>query len=375
MKRKAGKIIAAMLAATMLFGTVTVGAEELEVLDGEALSVEENATGEDTASLDEMINSEASLDADEAAFEDDAETASDDDLNASVDNATGRKKISKSAAGILKKSGGRKNKSYMYNKLSKKEKKLYDKIDKEINRILYSGGKFGKEKGTSYKITKPFYVAKADHNLFEKVYDIYKLDNPQAFFITIGLSAPADAKRSKYKYYARISDDTKTPAKIKERGESIAKNLDAYAKIVRKENGDYVKAYKILEILCNRLEQGGGNYPGLLDTVYGTRNKGYKESYAVTFTALARLSGLEAYTVLGDKDNQNCGHWVRVKINKKWYNVDPYKSDVVLDWEEDGVRGFNLRYFLKSDSTMKKDGEHTVYSKYNKFYPKAKKDY
>ncbi len=362
MMKKAGKIMAMFLATTMMLGTVTVGAEELGAVE---LITDLSETAVLEASGEETNN----ISGEEAAFDEQniGATQSDDSFN-------GANKISADAKKVFRKIGGRKNKSYMYKKLSKAEKKIYDNIDKEVNRILYDGEKLVKGKGSSYYYTKDFYVGKPEYDRFEKVYDIYKLDNPQAFFLSTGLSGPAKNKRSKYRHYASVWDDTKSAARIKSRGNSIAKNIKALAKVVNKEKSDYQKALKITELLCKRLESGG-QYPGLLDTLYKKRNKGYKESYAATYTAIARYCGLQAVTVLGDKDNQNCGHWVRVKIGSKWYNVDPFKSDNVLE-NEDYERGYNLKYFLKSDSTMKKDGDHAIHSKYKKFYPKTDtKDY
>lgn len=391
MKRKTVKIMAMLLAATMMLGTVTVGAEELEVVESESISVDEDASVQELSvdedvlvenpSFAEDTNNEAISDdgsfavfgsfADEAEMIDDSEAAGASDT--AVDKPNGAKKINNKAKKVFEKMGGKK-KSYMYKKLSKAEKKIYDYIDKEVSRLLYKGGETRKIKGKgSDRYTKEFYTEKfktggKQADKFYKVFDIYMLDNPQAFLL--GYKDQGVRKRTFF-CQASINEDMKTAARIKDRAEEIAKNIDADAKIIKKQSGDYNKVYKILEILCNRLEQGNGHlygFSGLHTTYYKKRKVGNDSSYATAFVALARVAGLEAYHVCGNK-----GDWVRVKVKGNWYNVDPKKCDNKIIDPDDFKRGFSLQFFLKNDADINSDKEHVVNSDFKKYYPKTNK--
>ena len=383
MKRKAGKIIALMLAAAMLFGTVSVCAEELEVLDLENISADTDAAVPELSDDDytnvETVSDDGleTLDGASAEFADDT-----DMVEAVADKSSGSNKsnkIKKSSADVFKKIRGGKNgkNKFMYNKLTKAEKKIYNKIEKETDRLLYKGGETIKHKGyNSYRYTKEFYTEKFknQNDQFRHVYEIYMVDNPQAFFLSEEKIA-STKKNGKFFCEARINNDTKTAKKIKDRGDEIAKNLEADAKIVRKQKSAYKKLYKIHELICTRLDDNSdyydGDIGGLHTTYYKKRRIADDYVYATTYVALARLSGFEAYHVYGD----SYGHvtdWVKIKLGKNWYNIDPDKCDVPLE-EGDYERGFSLKYFLKNDKDLDKDAveKHVIVPEFKKYYPKT----
>ena len=386
MKRKTVKIMALMLAATMVFGTVTVGAEELEIADNENISADEDSVAPEL-SLDEDVSVGDSSFADdmnnEAIVCEGPDTFSDEAADESVVESNGankNNKIKKSSAKVFKKIRGGKNgkNKFMYNKLTKAEKKIYDKIDKEVTRLLYNGGQTVKHKGyDSYRYTKEFYTEKFknQNDKFRHVYEIYMVDNPQAFFLSQENIASTKKNGKTFYCEARINNDTKTAKTIKDRGDEIAKNLEADAKIVGKEKSAYKKLYKIHEIICTRLENGSdfinGDFGGLHTSYYKNRKGGDDYVYSTAFVALARLCGFEAYHVYGD----SYGHvsdWVKIKLGKNWYNVDPDKCDVPLE-EGDYERGFSLKYFLKNDTDIDKDAveKHVIVPEFKKYYPKT----
>ncbi|MBR6158919.1 MAG: hypothetical protein IKQ40_01360 [Lachnospiraceae bacterium] len=368
MKRKAGKIIALMLAAAMMLGTVTVGAEELEAI--ELTDDLQDVTALETSPEEEdiILNDAGAFDENAAFDAADSSVIADDEADKAVDQTDKAKKISSDAKKVFQKIAGGK-KSPAYKALSKKEKKLYDSIDKEVKRILYDGGNLSK--GYYREVsTRTVYQGKNNPELFEKVNRVYKMNNPQAFFL-YELTGPLKTNNTCTMYYT-IGKDCNSTAKIRDRGNNVAANLKKAAQEVKKGKNDYQKAVNIMNLLCKRLKHGGfGEYTGktgLLATFYKNRKSAGNMDYAITFTALARLSGLEACEVPGGYSTGGfyCGDWNRVKVKGKWYNVDLERAD----WRDGSkIVDYNPDYFLKNDGTINKDKNHFVEKKYKKYLP------
>ena len=122
------------------------------------------------------------------------------------------------------------------------------------------------------------------------------------------------------------------------------------------------------------MEQGGdfinGDIGGLHTSYYKNRKSGDDYVYSTAYVALARLCGFEAYHVYGDS-NGSTTDWVKIKLGKNWYNIDPDKSDRPIEGV-DFECGYNLKYFLKNDKDIDYDNyKHVIVPEFKKYYPKT----
>ncbi|MCR5475240.1 MAG: hypothetical protein K6F28_08575 [Lachnospiraceae bacterium] len=369
MKRKTVKIMAAVLASAII---VTTFMEDAPIYAGELELTEETIETDGIPLTDESLESD--MGQQEVFVENtwDTDVAEDEAATSENGNASSKRlAIKSSSAKLFKKMAGS-GKSILYSKLTSEQKGIYKKIDKEISRILYKGGKLGECGGAPS--TKPIMIKK--HYSVEKlrfIVDVYMLDNPQAFFLK-----PVD---NGFSYgindgilQLQVLKDTDSPAKIKKKGDEIAKNLNADLKKIKRKKGDYNKAKKIQELLCARVSKNNDmERNSLLYTYSNSNNEAHYYAYAASFEALARLAGLNAYSLPGADGGSRKAVWNKIKAGGKWYNVDTYWDDFTQMQTSPACR---YDYFLKSDNTIKDVFRcHILDPKFSKFNKKSKKDY
>lgn len=266
-----------------------------------------------------------------------------------------------------------------YASLSKEERAFYDRIDSYVTRYLY----YGKEplRFDSCTVTEYISYGTLSYNEAMDVFRIYYMNNPQAFFLTLG--SLACSNRLAFAFLP----DADTPEEIESRADTIARNLKSIAGKVREEEDDYSRIKRAQQLLSERIaydwdavyyeedegphqwrdwREGDLRYCQSIMSVFsGKRRQSVCAGYAHSYMSILRLAGIEAIGITGS-DHE----WNKVYLYGKWYCVDTTFDDLSETAEPCGYS-----YFLKSDATLKKaDGR--VWDKFEKGKaPKSGSDY
>lgn len=209
---------------------------------------------------------------------------------------------------------------YAYNQLNAAEKKLYGQILEAAN-------------GLKAKITVDENVT---DEMWIKVYGCMYMQEPQLFWL-----ASKKVKKGRLYYWENDPDaiskmqksiDT-TVSKIL--GEAEGKNTFDKLKVFHDYiglNNDFVKE------------------EGFNQTIYGGFSKGQIqcEGYAKCMQYLCDLAGIESVVIVGTNESGDTHAWNCVKVDGDWYNIDATWDDPILtNVDKTNIR---YRYFLVPDS-------------------------
>ncbi len=248
---------------------------------------------------------------------------------------------------------------YYYAQFSKEEKKFYNRIDSYVTQYLY----YGKEpSGTAAKRTTAFIsyegLSRADA---VRVFAIYYYNNPQAFFLTIGLNETTSGEpRMAFNFLP----DASTPEKLADRAVTIADTLAAFKKEIKKQETEYDKLRVAQELLCERISydkkafddtkssdswdkwtEGHIMYCQSIMSVFsGNRKKSVCAGYSKSMTALTRIAGMEACSITSENHE-----WNKIYMQGRWYASDTTWNDT------DKASVVTEKYFLKSDKALNDD--------------------
>ncbi|MBQ9360236.1 MAG: InlB B-repeat-containing protein [Lachnospiraceae bacterium] len=331
-------------------------------------------------SLMPQLETEQGTDGDTEAFLEAYGDMADEVISVTAAN-TANMNISGSAYSTLKGIGPTPD-NYLYKKLSADERRFYNNIDKRVIQYLYYGAKCTKGVGGE-PMTAYIPAGKLNFDQMQKVYDIYYFDNPQAFFLSTKINLYGGTGQSN-SMSVTFLPDASTPDKMKAKAEEIAKNLKSLSTSVNKGSNEYNKALTAQKLLCKRVSidqdysyspskwakwtEGNYEYDQSLMSVFsGKRKKTLSGGYAKAYTALARLAGIDAFGITSDGGRE----WNKVRLYGQWFCVDSMADDT----DDISGSGCVLDHFMKSDSTVNKDGVHTWAAIWKSVAPKSAQNY
>ncbi|MBQ9605801.1 MAG: hypothetical protein IJV16_01335, partial [Lachnospiraceae bacterium] len=297
-----------------------------------------------------------------------------------VDYSSSKVKLSNSAYNVFKGISPASD-NYLYSKLSAGEKRFYNNIDIQVAQYLYYGAKCTSGVG-GQPYTAFIPSAGLSTEEMEKVFYVYYYNNPQAFFLTNAISISGSMDQG-YSMSIAFLPDAATPSTLKSKAEEIAKNIKSLSATVNKQSKEYDKAKKAQSLLCKRVTidqdyitttqwkrwtEGSQKYDQSVMSVFsGKRKASLSGGYSKSFMALARLAGIETFdiTSIGGRE------WNKARLYGEWFNVDTMADDT------DDMSGSGCIYdsFMKSDTTVNKDGTHTWAEIWKKLAPKSSRNY
>ena len=282
------------------------------------------------------------------------------------------------ASAYYKNSWEKYNSYYYYNRLSKKEKKLYNALNTVC--LNYLRGK-GEGVSTYYDKTtnKEYYILPyiycddmgLSNKQITRTYNLFRLENPQYFFLNNAVSAA---------YQSAIVSGVETTLmgsyiglcvykKFADRDEVItAKNeimatVDGWDDEISEAATDAEKVRVIHDLIITRAnynhkfyEEGYDDDLGFTQSLYSALVLPSKETvcagYSYAFAFICNKYGIDAVSI-----TSAAHQWNAVCVDDQWYQID-------LTWDDsDSVKGYNYPsevfylYFCRDNTYMESSTE------------------
>ncbi|SFG04177.1 Transglutaminase-like superfamily protein [Lachnospiraceae bacterium C7] len=241
---------------------------------------------------------------------------------------------------------------YYYSQMRPEEKNLYDNLYNRCMQLLCNENLNCQEEKKYDKYSTPdvSYSNNISDNDLENLITCFKLENPQFYFLGDSyFYGTGNNKHVSLEVYRRYASGKNRYAE----SEHIKNKLESWLGYVNKNSTSMQKLRRIEKVVCENTEydlNSQMNQSAASVLLYG---KSVCTGYAKTCTMLSNAVGNEAVCVIS-----NTHAWSRVKIAKKWYNMDP-------TWDDNGSSSPKTNFFLVNEQNTKvfdRDKEHELYS-------------
>lgn len=262
--------------------------------------------------------------------------------------------------------------AYYYNKMSAKQKELYDLFDLKCRSFMNSNDNLEYVEScgiyTLGKVTAYGYSVEE----VNKVYHMFRISNPQYFFLSsVWLHYSADSYTNIWLCVHPNMKDLSTRTSM---WKIIDKKLSSWKKQIDKYKTKKAKIKKIHNIVVNHVTYDDYLESHMDDTseikdmsqsVYPSivNEKGVCTGYSFLFSMLCNASNIRCIVV-----DSKFHTWNKVLLGKKWYNID-------CTWDDYDDGNVYYNYFLISDKKTKKndsDNYHVLDTTLRGFVPSAK---
>ncbi|MGN1303565.1 MAG: hypothetical protein ACI4YB_00880 [Oscillospiraceae bacterium] len=238
---------------------------------------------------------------------------------------------------------------YLYNQLNTKEKEFYNNLKSLSQSIMDSSVNY------STDLVIAYYDPSISSEKANAVFTAFYYENPQYYFFpacylvnsnTITSNGKCSFPFGIYKDFLSASTRASTNAQIASVTSTWKAGINQYS-------APYDKEQYIADTLCDKIVYELNTYD---QSIYGSmiNNRCVCNGYAMAFTYLCNIAGLEAFGV------PSPGHaWNMVKVENNWHCVD-------VTWMDGGSypnhTWFNRSHevFLENDTTTC----HNIHSKY-----------
>ena len=261
--------------------------------------------------------------------------------------------------------------TFFYKQLNTNQKIIYDGLRenkqflKKGNYVINFKDKFSKtlQQENGSDILGDDYQAAIEAVIYDKP-DLFYLDIKKMY---LNMESKTKFFKTTYNVYIAPSnennyllDEFKSEEQI---DSSIVQIEKIKNKIINNLNGtDYQNILYIHDYLIDNIEYDTTYEKEGCHSIYGAfvNNECVCEGYAKAFKYLANSAGYECELMTGKATNskgETENHlWNCIKINDKWYEVDPTWDDpIVIGGNRRATNEMKYRYFLKGTSTFNKD--------------------
>lgn len=257
---------------------------------------------------------------------------------------------------------------YIYNKLGKNERALWDGLD-EICTKWYSDTENIKANNGYYAVGYVDYDGLTTEKA-KMVANLFKYSRPQYYYLGTRVllyyypgTNKGGVSMTCYKEFAKGSD-RKTATK------KVEKKLSTWNKKVAQGSGDVAKEKIAHDLIVNNTKYVTGS--DFNQSIYSVlvNGKSVCTGYATTFSMLMNYAGIDTLNITSEYHE-----WNLIKVDGTWYNVDVTFDDPITT---SGRPMLRYDYFNRSDKKIKEDdsslGEHKRESFWKKYAPSASKD-
>ena len=276
---------------------------------------------------------------------------------------------------------------YFYKKMSSSEKKFYKQLDNLC--LEYLNTKVSAEKSFEagygyYYYTEPVQTGLSNDAAL-RVINVFSYSNPQYYFLDHGYVTDYQGSYglTVYKKFASGSARMKITKKMNKKINTWVKKV----KKAKKSSGNYAAVAKAQELICKKVKYGQSTYDQSAYSVFFA-NRTVCAGYSAAFAIIMGACGYDTMCLTSSISGYE-HEWNKIKIGKKWYNMDVTWDDLdEQDINGDGVAdSFFYAYTLRSDNKFiydmkyEYDGDTTSYyshytdAEFRKYgVPKSKKD-
>lgn len=267
-------------------------------------------------------------------------------------------------------SGYKYNNRYYYNSLNSESKAIYDAIVNNIDKLKTGNAKIDIDYDFNALLNNEN-GQKLLGNYYEDVINAINLDVPNLFYLdfskmSLNIESKSSLFSTKYKLFIDSGENenyfsngftSNTQVEVANSQVEIAKN-----QVKRSITGtDYDKVRTLHDWLIEYMSYE--SYSSNKASVYGAlvEKKGVCESYARTYKYILDELGIENILVVGTATNSTGvteDHmWNNVKLNGKWYAIDPTWDDPLMLGGGTPSEETKHRYFLKGSRDFYKNHE------------------